>query len=228
MAVISKIICLSAMLMAAPSTLAAPVIRAESCDFGATTPSGWTDGMQSQWCGMINNEVAGLKMKEDLTTVRPMVEAQFKQAGISCSPDSAFPNIDNMMQDSSARAAMSQMKANYPAFGSMDLTPEDIKKVYADAIKTACTKTGVPEDMMVKIIWIESKGHPLVYGGLTQMDYVAWGQMAEQDASLKNRYMPGDNIVASAMYLKGKKDANGGDWETVYRNHYQDPKAASY
>ncbi|KAF2211790.1 hypothetical protein CERZMDRAFT_85185 [Cercospora zeae-maydis SCOH1-5] len=228
MAILSKIICLSAALIAAPNAFAAPVTRAENCDFGVTTPAGWTDSMQSQWCGMINNEVNGLKSKEDRTAVLPMVTAQYKQAGISCPPESAFPDIDNTMQDSSARAAMSQMKANYPAFGSMDLTPEDIQKVYGDHIDTACSKTGVPADVMVNIIWTESKGHPLVYGGLTQMDYVAWGQMAEQDPSLKNRYMPGDNIVASAMYLKGKKDTNGGDWETTYRNHYQDPNAHTY
>ncbi|KAI5367466.1 putative transglycosylase SLT domain 1, Lysozyme-like domain superfamily [Septoria linicola] len=142
-----------------------------------------------------------------------------------------MPTSRNNFCEILAKSAVYSSEAltfSYPQFGSMDLTPENIQIVYADHIKAACSKTGVPEDMMVKMIWTESKGHPLVYHGLTQMDYVAWGQMADQDSSLKNRYMPVDNILAAAMYMKRLKDQFGSDWETTYNQHYQDPKARTY
>ncbi|KAF7198399.1 hypothetical protein HII31_00138 [Pseudocercospora fuligena] len=228
MAILSKnIICFGIALLATQGVLAAPTTRSDNCDFGTPNPSNWPSTYQTQWCGMINNEVTTLKTMENPATVLGDIKAKFAQALIKVSPDSTLPNIDNIMKDPQARAAMTQMKANFPAFGSMDLTAEDIQKVYADAIKTACAKTGVPEDMMVKIIWVESKGHPLVYQGLTQIDYVAWGQMADENSSLKNRYMPSDNIMASAMFLKKAKDQYGGDWETTYSQHYQDPNAKS-
>ncbi|USW49276.1 Putative transglycosylase SLT domain 1, Lysozyme-like domain superfamily [Septoria linicola] len=227
MAVFSML-CVMTALLAAQVSFAAPVTRSESCDFGAATPPGWNGPMQSQWCGMLDGEVNALRLSEDLTTRLPIVVAQYASANIKVSPETAFPKLDEITQDPSARAAIAQMKVNFPQFGSMDLTPENIQIVYADHIKAACSKTGVPEDMMVKMIWTESKGHPLVYHGLTQMDYVAWGQMADQDSSLKNRYMPGDNILAAAMYMKRQKDQFGSDWETTYTQHYQDPKARTY
>ncbi|EME79712.1 uncharacterized protein MYCFIDRAFT_212292 [Pseudocercospora fijiensis CIRAD86] len=228
MAILSKnIICLGTALLAAQGVLAAPTTRSSDCDFGIANPSEWPSTYQSQWCSMITNEVTALKTSENPKTMLSTLKAIFTQARIKVSPDSALANVDKIMQDPQARAAMTQMKANFPAFGSMDLTAEDIQKVYGDAIKAACKKTGVPEDIMVKIIWTESKGHPLVYNGLTQMDYVAWGQMADENPELKNRYMPTDNIVAAAMFLQKAKAKYGGDWETTYTQHYQDPTAAS-
>ncbi|KXT03896.1 hypothetical protein AC579_6238 [Pseudocercospora musae] len=228
MAIFSKnVICLGTALLTAQGVLAAPTTRSDNCDFGTPNPSNWPSTYQSQWCGMINNEVTTLKTLENPATVLPDIKAEFAQASIKVSPDSTLPNIDDIMKDPQARAAMAQMKANFPAFGSMDLTAGDIQKVYGDAIKAACDKTGVPADIMVKIIWTESKGHPLVYQGLTQMDYVVWGQMADENSALKNRYLPTDNIVASAMFLKKAKDQYGDDWETTYTQHYQDPSAAS-
>ncbi|KXS94859.1 hypothetical protein AC578_8468 [Pseudocercospora eumusae] len=228
MAILSKnIICLGTALLAAQGVLAAPTTRSSDCDFGIANPSSWPSTYQSQWCAMITNEVTALKTKENPKTMLGNLKAIFTQALIKVSPHSALPNIDHIMKDPQARAAMTQMKANFPAFGSMDLTAEDIRKVYGHAIKAACAKTGVPEHIMVKIIWTESKGHPLVYQGLTQMDYVAWGQMADENSALKNRYLPTDNIVASAMFLKKAKDHYGCDWETTYTQHYQDPTAAT-
>lgn len=55
------------------------------------------------------------------------------------------------------------------------------------------------------------------------MDYVAWGQMADENPDLKNRYLPTSNIVAAAMYLAKQKQQFGGTWESCYYNHYQDP-----
>lgn len=227
MATLSKAIIFGAAIFGAQTAYAAPTARSDNCDFGIAVPSGWQSIFTTQWCGMINNEVASLKSKEASNIMLPSVQAQYKQAGIKAPADSALPNIDNIMKDKAARAAMTQMKANYPLYGSMDLTAENIQTVYSDAIKAACTKTGVPEDIMVKIIYTESKGHPLVYQGLTQMDYVAWGQMADQNKDLKNRYNPADNIMASAMFLAKAKSQYGGDWATTYSQHYQDPTAAS-
>lgn len=226
MAILSTIIYFSSALLATQRVLAAPT-RRDACDFGIATPANWQPIYNTQWCGMINNEVAGLTSKEDPTTMLPTLRAIFAQAGITASPSSSLPNIDAIMQDPQARAAMTQMKANYPASGSMDLTTGDIQTVYAEGIQAASDKTGVPQDMLVNIIWTESKGHPLVYQGLTQIDYVGWGQQVDRDSSLQNRYMPSDNILAAAMYLKAAKEEYGGDWSTTYTQHYQDPGAAA-
>ncbi|KAF2158480.1 hypothetical protein M409DRAFT_31012 [Zasmidium cellare ATCC 36951] len=140
-------------------------------------------------------------------------------------------NISQIVRDPQAQAALKAMKAAYPSTGSPDLTQEDIGIVYGDAIRTAVAKTTVPADMLSEIVWTESKGHPLVYNGLTQIDYVAWGQMADRDPQLDNRYLPTSNIVAAAMYLSAMKQRYGCAWDDCYRNHYQDPnlkKGASY
>ncbi|KAK4504481.1 hypothetical protein PRZ48_005397 [Zasmidium cellare] len=197
--------------------------RSDNCDFGIPDPPNCPAGVLTQWCGMITTELSGLQSAENPTAMLPNIKAIYAQANIKASPSSALADVDTIMADPQARAAMERMKAAYPETGSPDLTAEDIQKVYADALKTACNKTGVPEDMLVKIIWTESKGHPLVYNGLTQMDYVAWGQMADEDPDLKNRYLPTSNIVAAAMYLAKQKAQYGGTWEETYYNHYQDP-----
>lgn len=224
---ILKLLSFGAALFAAQTTLAAP-IRRSTCDFNTPTPDGWTDSMDLQWCGMINNEVAALKAAEDPLTMLPVIGPIFKQAGISADPACVLGTPEEIMSYPAAQAAMKQMKANFPAFGSMDLTAEDIPKVYADPIKAACTATGAPEDLLTKMIWTESKGHPLISnGGLTQIDNVAFGQQVQKNPNLKNRYTPADNIMAAAMRLKQGKDEAGCDWETAYYQHYQDPGAAA-
>lgn len=59
--------------------------------------------------------------------------------------------------------------------------------------------------------------------GLTQMDYVAWGQMADSNSQLENRYLPASNIMAAAMYLARAKQQYGCAWDSCYYNHYRDP-----
>lgn len=226
MAVLSRMIYSGVALIALPCVLALPVPRGYSCDFGVPTPPNLTGPMQTQWCAMMNNEINTLEIKEDAKIIIPNLEPVYKQANIRADPQCALPNMDELTQDSSVLAALTQMKANYPVTGSMDLTNEDIKTVYADHIKAASEKTGVPEDVMAKIILVESKGHPFVYHSLTQFEYVTWGQMVDKNGDLKNRYMPADNIMASAMRLMGDKDAYGCDWMTCFYQHYQDSAAA--
>ncbi|KAF2168569.1 hypothetical protein M409DRAFT_21319 [Zasmidium cellare ATCC 36951] len=230
MATLSKMTCWATALLAAVAT-AQPhghihhrhQHRSTTCDFGIPDPPGCPAGVLSQWCGMITTEVSGLKTSENPVAMIPNIEAIYKQANIKADPSSALADPETIMQYPQARAAMERMKASYPTTGSPDLTPEDIQNVYADALNAACNKTGVPEDILIKIIWTESKGHPLVYNGLTQMDYVAWGQMADENPDLKNRYEPTSNIVAAAMYLAKQKGQFGGTWDETYYNHYQDP-----
>lgn len=151
----------------------------------------------------------------------PNIEANYKQANIKADPWSALPDMDELTRDSSALAALTQMKANYPTTGSMDLTQEQIKAVYADHISAACERTGVPESVIAQMISEESKGHPFVYHSLTQHDYISWGQMADKNGDLNNRYMPADNIMAGAMRLKDGRDGCDCDWATALKCHYQ-------
>lgn len=225
MMILSRMLYFATAFAALPCVLAAPMPRSSSCEYDVQAPPAFTESMQLQWCGMITNEVAGLKQQEAISAVLPLVDAMYKQANIQADPESAFPNLDQLTQEPSVHAALTQMKANYPLSGSMDLTEENIRTVYGDHIQAACAETGVPEDIIVTMIWVESKGHPLVYGALTQMDHVAWGRMMDMNVNLKNRYMPGDNIMAAAMYLRESKDTFDCDWQTAYTQHYQDPTA---
>ncbi|HET6346936.1 MAG TPA: transglycosylase SLT domain-containing protein, partial [Myxococcota bacterium] len=184
-----------------------------------------TGPMQSQWQGMVQTELAGLKNEAQTT---PTIKANYAQAGIKAPVSSALPpsNPEAILNDPLAQAAQKQMQANYPATGSMDLTEAQIKDVYGPAIKAASQKTGVPEEMISTMIWIESKGHPLTSnGGLTQIDPVAWGQMADKDPSLKNRYNPADNIMAGAEYLAskagGSPPSSYDGWKALYHGQYQ-------
>lgn len=168
MASFLKMICFTTALLAA-SAMAQPHghdhrhhHRSTTCDFLPDSPD-YPAGVLSQWCGMITTEVSGLNSAENPTVMLPNIKAIYKQANIQADPASALADVHKIMQDPQARAAMERMKAAYPTTGSPDLTPADIQSVYADAIKAACNRTGVPEEILVKIVWTESKGHPLVY-----------------------------------------------------------------
>lgn len=136
---------------------------AQNCDFGLPSPPTYPSTVLSQWCGMITTEVSGLKSSENPTVMLPNIQAIYAQANIAADPSSALPDVHEIMKDPQARAAMERMKSSYPKTGSPDLTAEDIQEVYKEALQKACNKTGVPEEILVKIIWTESKGHPLVY-----------------------------------------------------------------
>ena len=220
----SRIIYFGAALLALPCVLATPVSHQAPCQrFDVQSPPGFLEPFQFQWCQMVNGEISSTEIKEDPTVMIPNLEALYKQANIKADPRSALPNMDELTQDSSVIAAYTQMKANFPRTGSMDLTAEQIKSVYADHIGAACEKTGVPEFIIVQMISEESKGHPFVYHSLTQHDYISWGQMADKNGDLNNRYMPADNIMAGAMRLKDGRDGCGYDcdWATALKCHYQ-------
>jgi soluble lytic murein transglycosylase-like protein len=188
-------------------------------------PTPMTGPMASQWQGMVQSEIAGLKNEAQTT---PTITANYAQAGIKAPVSSALPpsNPEDILKDPLAKAAQAKMQENYPATGSMDLTEAQIKEVYGPAITAASKKTGVPEDMITSMIWTESKGHPLTSnGGLVQIDPVAWGQMADKDPSLKNRYNPAENIMAGAAYLAskagGSPPTSPEGWKSLYHAQYQ-------
>ena len=198
------------------------------------TPAGWTDPMSLQWDGMMAQELAALKQETLSESLQHTAANNYKQAGFTCSVDSAVAPSDPwqiMLDCPLAQAANDRQRENYPAFGSMDLTPEDIATVYAPAIAAATAQSGVPGEILRDMIWTESKGHPLTSnGGLTQIDPNAWAAVVDANACMKGRkrYTPRDNIMAAALYLKSKGDC-GNDtacWTSLYKGQYQDPMAA--
>ena len=145
------------------------------------TPNGWTDGMNAQWTGMMTQELAALTQETLAESLQHTAANNYRQAGFTCAVDSAFAPSDPwqiILDCPLAQAANDRQRENYPAFGSMDLTPEDIEQVYEPAISAATAESGVPADVLRDMIWTESKGHPLTSnGGLTQIDPNAWASV---------------------------------------------------
>ncbi|CAK3876878.1 Hypothetical predicted protein [Lecanosticta acicola] len=200
---------------------------------GECTPAGWTSGMNAQFEGMMTQEMAALRNENLGESAAHTVENDYKQANINIPVSSAFSPEDPweiMLNCPLAQKANDRQRENYPKYGSMDLTAEDIADVYGPAIAAATKESGVPGDILRDMIWTESKGHPLTSnGGLVQIDPVAWGTTVQANSCLTgaNRYTPWFNIMAGALYLKSQGScSDDACWETLYKNHYQDPTAA--
>ncbi|CAK4031902.1 Hypothetical predicted protein [Lecanosticta acicola] len=191
-------------------------------------PPGFTPGMQSQMDAMIATEVAGLTAERENSM--PTTKSNFAQAGIKAPVESVFApaNPWDILEQPLAQAAMDKMRSNYVSLGGPDLTGEDIPVVYAEPINAANRATGVPVDLLVHIIWNESKGHPLVpNGGLMQIDDdVQWGLMKDKNPALMSRYNVADNIMAGAMVMAAKcitipSTASEGQWWDTYNGPYK-------
>ncbi|EME38079.1 hypothetical protein DOTSEDRAFT_75967 [Dothistroma septosporum NZE10] len=194
-------------------------------------PSGWTSSMTTQWDSMQSQELAALKQETLSESLQNTTANNYAQAGFTCPVASAFApsNPWQIMLDCPlAQAANNRQRENFPAFGSMDLTAADIATIYAPAIAFATAESGVPAEVLRDIIWTESKGHPLTSnGGLTQIDPNAWAAVVDGNECMKGRrrYVPRDNVLAAALFLKSKDTGGCGSgvscWMGVYKTSYQ-------
>lgn len=245
MAILSTLVGVSALLLMTRETLAVPnplpaptalVARSDSCafDFGTPDPNPTLapPGVQyaqvmSQWCTDISM-TASYKdsILENPATATSTLSALYAAAHptINASPESCILGSEQILQDPVAKAAFEKMKANTLLGTGGDLAYGDIASVYSEAIQEASSKSTVPVEKITSIIQIESKGDPIVFQGLTQLDYLAWGYMVTwyPQLGLTNKYKPRDNIVASAMYLQNLVHQGAcSNFDICYSNCYQ-------
>ena len=244
---ISRLFYLSAWLLLTQHTFAIPnpqplptpapiKPRSDSCafDFGTPDPNPTLapPGVQyaqvmSQWCTDISMSASYKdQLLENPATAIATLSALYAAAHptIAASPDSCIMSDEKILEDPIAQAAMEKMKSNALLGTGGDLAYGDIGSVYASAIQEASSKSTVPVDMITNIIQIESKGDPIIFQGLTQLDYLAWGYMVTwyPQLGLTNKYKPRDNIVASAMYLQNLVHQGAcSSLEICYSNCYQ-------
>ena len=99
-----------------------------------------------------------------------------------------------------------------------DMTPSQIWATYRTEIEAASDETGVPEEIIVGMIWQESKGNKNVPGGgLMQIGAHEFEQFG--GGAIGN---PRDNIMAGARYMSDMH-RDFGSWELALRAYNSGP-----